>query len=103
MSLPTELRAAIVREVIAASPELDMTLDLECVECGQPFRFVYDAVHAFLGELSASRPALLREVHSLAFYYHWSQTEILSLSRGLRREYLALLEQELSRQHGVIG
>lgn len=102
MALPAELRAGIVREVVSASPELDMTLDLDCIECGQPFRFVYDPVHTLLGELRASRPALLKEVHYLAFYYHWSQSEILSLSRSLRREYLGLLEAELSHQQGVL-
>jgi hypothetical protein len=102
MSLPTELRAEIVREVVAASPELDMELDLECVECGKHFRFAYEPVHSLLRELRASRPALLKEVHYLAFYYHWSQTEILSLSRNLRREYLELLSEELNRQQAVL-
>lgn len=101
LALPAELRAAIVREVVAASPELDLTLDLACVECGQPFRFTYDPVSALLGELRASRSALLKEVHYLAFYYHWSQAEILGLSRSLRREYLGLLEEELERQRGT--
>jgi hypothetical protein len=100
MSLPSATRAEIVREMIAASPELDMTLDLDCVECGQTFRFVYEPVHSLLSELRASRPALLKEVHYLAFYYHWSHGEILSLSRSLRREYLAILDEELSRPQG---
>jgi hypothetical protein len=102
MSLPAELRAEVVREVIAASPDLDMSLDLECVECGKRFRFVYDPVRSLLAELRASRPALLKEVHYLALYYHWSQAEILSLSRAQRREYLALLDQELSQRQGAI-
>lgn len=102
MALPGELRAAIVKEILAAAPELDMTLDLECVECGTAFRFVYDPVRSLLGELRASRPALLKEVHYLALYYHWSQAEILDLSRSLRREYLGLIDTELDhRQPGL--
>lgn len=103
LSLPDALRAAIVREVIAASPALDLTLELPCAECGQPFRFVHEPVHALLRELTASRPATLREVHWLAYHYHWSQAEILGLPRGLRREYLALLDQELTRQAGAFA
>lgn len=99
MLLPAELRTALVREILVASPTLDMTLDLECIECTKPFRFVYDPVLALLGELRASRPALLKEVHYLALYYHWSQQEILGLSRRLRREYLALIEAELEQRH----
>jgi hypothetical protein len=90
-----------VREILATSPELDATLDLACVECGQAFRFAYEPARALLGELRASRSALLKEVHYLAFYYHWSQAEILGLSRALRREYLGLLEEELERQRGL--
>jgi hypothetical protein len=101
LALPDALRAAIVRDVIDASPALDLTLELPCVACGQPFRFVHEPVQALLRELSASRTAMLREVHWLAFHYHWSQAEILGLSRGLRREYLALLDQELTGQAGV--
>jgi hypothetical protein len=100
--LSTDVTAAIVREILDASPELDTTLDLECIECKTPFRFVYEPVHALLGELRASRAALLKEVHYLALHYHWSQAEILSLPRTLRHEYLGLLEAELEqRQRGL--
>jgi hypothetical protein len=103
MALPAEVCASIVREILGASPELDMTLDLECIECGALFRFVHDPVRSLLGELRASRPALLKEVHYLALHYHWSQSEILSLSRGLRREYLGLLEVELEQRQRGLG
>lgn len=100
-ALPAELCAAIVREILGASPDLDMTLDLRCIECAQPFQFVYDPVRSLLAELRASRPELLKEVHHLAVHYHWSQAEILGLSRSLRREYLGLIEADLEqRQRG---
>lgn len=103
MALPLDIRTAVVREVLSASPEFDMQLELACIECGNQFRFVYDPVHSLLGELRASRSAVLREVHYLAFYYHWSHDEILGLSRSLRREYLALLDEELTKQsQGVL-
>ena len=44
------------------------------------------------------RPALLQEVHYLALSYHWSQAEILGLSRELRREYLGLIQNELEQR-----
>jgi hypothetical protein len=103
LALPDEVRAAIVREILGNSPELDMTLDLECIECKQPFRFVYDPVRCFLGELRASRPELLKEVHHLALHYHWSQSEILGLSRNLRREYLGLIEADLEQRQRGLG
>ncbi len=97
LALSPELRAGIVREIAMASPEFDTTLDLECVECGKTFLFAYDPVRSLLGDLRASRSVLLREVHQLAFHYHWSQTEILRLSRSARHEYLDLLEEEFNR------
>ncbi len=103
MTLPADVRAAIVREILSMSPELDMTLDLECVECKAPFRFVYDPVRSLLGELQASRLELLREVHYLALHYHWSQAEILGLSRNLRREYLGLIEADLEQRRRALG
>ncbi len=102
-ALPPELRRALVREILAASPALDLTLDLACVECGQPFRFVHDPVRSLLAELRASRLGLLQEVHYLARHYHWSQAEILGLPRDLRREYLGLIAAELEQRQRGIG
>lgn len=104
LALPRDLRANVVRRVLAASPAIDATLSLECVECGAPFTFTYDPVTALLAELRASRVELMREVHALAFHYHWGHGEILSLPRALRREYLALLDEELTaRRPGGLG
>jgi len=38
---------------------------------------------------------LYREVHLLAYHYHWSATEILRMSAEKRRKFLRLLEEEL--------
>lgn len=103
MGLPAEVRAALVKEILAVAPQLDMTMVLDCVECGQPFRFTYDPVRSLLGELRDSRPALLQEVHCLALSYHWSQAEILGLPRGLRREYLGLIQTELEQRQRELG
>lgn len=40
---------------------------------------------------------LYHEVHQLAWHYHWSEREILAMSRAKRRRYLALLSRELER------
>jgi hypothetical protein len=91
-------RVRLGAALAAAGPELDTSLELKCIHCEQPFKFVYDPVLTLIEELQASRSALLKEVHYLAFYYHWSHTEILSLTRPMRREYLELLDQELRSQ-----
>ncbi|HEX3765605.1 MAG TPA: hypothetical protein VHW23_43215 [Kofleriaceae bacterium] len=97
MAMPAQVRADVVRRIVAASPEMDLAVPLACVECGRPFRFVFDPVRALLAELKASRGELLRQVHRLARSYHWSQSEILGLPRSLRHEYLELVQEEAGR------
>jgi hypothetical protein len=91
-------RVRLCAALAAAGPALDTSLELKCIHCGQLFKFVYDPVLTLIEELQAARKALLKEVHYLAFYYHWSHTEILNLTRPMRREYLELLDQELRSQ-----
>lgn len=91
-------RVRLCAALVAACPQLDTALELRCIHCEQPFEFVYDPVLTLIEELQASRKALLKEVHYLAFYYHWSYTDILNLTRPMRREYLELLDQELRSQ-----
>jgi hypothetical protein len=93
MDMPASIRAEVVKHIVAASPEMDLAMPLECPECGHPFRFVFDPVLSLLAELNASRTELIKQVHRLALSYHWSHSEILGLPRTLRHEYLELLEE----------
>ena len=43
---------------------------------------------------------LFREVHLLAYHYHWSETDILELTGPRRRRYLALLAETLAAERG---
>ena len=44
--------------------------------------------------MKARAQTLFREVHTLAWTYHWSEDEILNLGLGRRLTYLTLLEEE---------
>ena len=57
----------------------------------------FDLPRFLLAECQTSRDLLYREVHYLAYHYHWSEQEILALSREKRRTYLAILAEELRR------
>jgi hypothetical protein len=96
-ALPAQVRADVVKRIVAANPEMDLAVPLACVKCEQPFRFVFDPVRAILAELRASRAELIQQVHRLAMSYHWSQAEILGLPRALRHEYLELVDVEAGR------
>jgi hypothetical protein len=97
LALPPAVRAAIVQRIVAASPALDLAVPLTCLSCGKPFRFVFDPVRSLRTELQASRAELVKQVHRMALSYHWSQSEILGLSRPLRHQYLELLQDEAAR------
>jgi hypothetical protein len=77
------------------APKIELELALSCPECKQEFVFPFDTTAFFLQELRSHSGNLLREIHSLAFYYHWSEAEILKLDRARRRAYLSLLTDEL--------
>jgi predicted RNA-binding Zn-ribbon protein involved in translation (DUF1610 family) len=91
------------RETIAdameeLAPQVDLELDLVCPDCGNQFLAPFDTTAFFLNEMRVSSVQLLREIHSLAFYYHWSQAEILGLRRDRRRTYLGLLSEALRQE-----
>jgi hypothetical protein len=95
-------RAEIGRHMEAAAPQVDLTLAAHCPECDREFTVPFDLQGFFLAEYQTSREILYREVHYLAYHYHWSEQEILALPREKRRKYVALLADELRRvSHAV--
>ncbi len=98
---PTE-RLALARAMAELDPQAEIRLNLKCPECGSPFDFVFDPVDFFFRELADDRQRLYREVHLLALHYHWSEREILDLTRNKRRLYLGLLAETWeSRRSGI--
>jgi hypothetical protein len=80
------------------APQVELELDMTCPKCGHSFVAPFDLTAFFFDEMRVSSRQLLREVHMLAFYYHWSESEILSLRRTRRREYLDLLSEALRQE-----
>jgi hypothetical protein len=90
-------RAEIERHMEMAAPHVDLTLAAHCPECNREFTVPFDLQGFFLGECKTSRDFLYREVHYLAYHYHWTEHEIMALPREKRRKYIALLAEELGR------
>jgi rubredoxin len=89
--LTYEQQAAVGAAMERLAPRVEIDLDLRCPECGAEFGAPFDLTAFFYAELRATSRLLLREVHSLALYYHWGEAEILGLTRAKRRAYLELL------------
>ena len=93
--LSGEDREALIAEMERLAPHVDVELELACPECSHEFMLPFDTTSFFFEEMAVKSDELLREVHALAFYYHWSESEILGLERRRRRAYLALLNEAL--------
>lgn len=94
-SLSLAERNAVSDAMEQLAPEVDLELELVCPECGHSFVERFDVTAFFFQEMRVNAHLLLREIHHLAFYYHWNESNILSLTRERRRAYLALLNDAL--------
>jgi hypothetical protein len=52
--------------------------------------------------MGSNRDLLYREVHYLAYHYHWSEQEIMSMSQAKRRQYIAVLAEEIEKLNDAI-
>ncbi len=75
-------------------PQAEIVLHLSCLVCGATFSTIFDAARYVMQEMEEEAQHLYREVHLLAYHYHWSVTEILQMSTARRRKFLRLLEAE---------
>jgi hypothetical protein len=93
--LSLEERQAVVEAMDRLAPQCEVELDLVCPECSHAFLAPFDITTFFFHEMRIQEDQLLREVHLLAWYYHWSEADILRLRRDRRRAYLGLLSEAL--------
>lgn len=93
--LHAELAAAVAALMEELDPQADISLGFECPECGAEGAVPFDAAAYVLEELAQRERSVEREVHLLALYYHWSESDIVAMPAERRRRYLELLDDEL--------
>jgi hypothetical protein len=96
-------RMEIEKQMEAVAPGVELNMGALCPECGREFELPFDLQDFFFGELRISRDLLYREVHYLAYNYHWSEREIMEMSRDKRRNYIEILADEIERMNNVAG
>ncbi len=96
-------RKEIEKRMEEVAPKVELTMDSNCPECGRDFTVPFDLQEFFFGELRTSRDLLYREVHYLAYHYHWSEQEILEMPREKRRGYIEILADEIERLNNAVG
>lgn len=90
-------RQEIEAEMERVAPRLDLLMAATCPACGRQFDAPFDLQGFFFGELRVTAELLYREVHYLAFHYHWSEQEIMEMGRDQRSRYIAVLADEIER------
>jgi len=96
--LPAPVRDEIENRMQAMAPR--MTIDLEgvCPECRSSYAIPFDGTSFFVAEMRGDPRRLLRDVHLLAWHYHWSESEILLLPTTKRLNYIRYLEKQIEAQ-----
>lgn len=100
--LSSAARLAIERQMETIAPKIDLTMDVRCYECDRDFAVPFDLQRFFFGEMRTSADLLYREVHYLAYHYHWSEREIMEMSRNRRHRYIEVLADEIERLNNAI-
>jgi hypothetical protein len=95
-SLPPVVAEQLPGVMAELDPQEELTLNVTCPNCGHDFSALLDAAAYFFQELADRIKQVYKEVHWLAFYYHWSEAEIMSMPHQKRRLYLDLLSEALS-------
>lgn len=92
-------RLEIEKAMEAMAPKLDLAMTVTCPECLREFEIPFNLQDMFFGEFRTSLDLLYREVHSLAYHYHWSEREIMEMSKQQRGNYIEILANELERMN----
>jgi hypothetical protein len=90
-AVPAALLPAVAEAMAAADPQADVRLALHCPACGHGWLALFDILAFFWAEIEAWAARTLRDVHTLAQAYGWSEGAILALSPLRRQRYLELV------------
>jgi hypothetical protein len=94
-----ELANRISRRISEVDAQAELSFNLHCPECQKDFSAMLDAAACFRRELSQRGRDWCREVHFLAYHYHWSEQDILAMPTSRRRRYVELLADSLRDHH----
>ena len=95
-ALPPRVLSELERRIEELAPLVSIDFEAACVECERPLVSHLDLTSFFLKELQHNRRVLEREVHFIAWHYHWPEREILALTRRKRRRYIELIQGDSS-------
>ena len=94
-TLPEDAVGQLAAIIAEYDPQAELMLSSTCPACGHRFEVLLDVGTYFADEIDHRLPYLYREVHLMAWHYHWSEADILNMTRPHRQVYLDLLDETL--------
>lgn len=88
--LPPAVVTQLAEQVVECDPQAEVLLSLSCPACNHSWQALFDIASFFWTEIDAQAKRLLQEVHWLAQFYGWRESDILSMSAARRQLYLEL-------------
>jgi hypothetical protein len=89
--LPPNLLDALAEAMERSDPQGNVEMAGKCASCGRLWVAPLDIESFFWNEINGWAIRILREIHSLAWAYGWSEAEILELSPRRRQCYLEMV------------
>lgn len=87
--------AKLGSEMEKLDPQSNILLNIECPTCKDSFQTPFFIEDFFFQEISAIQGQVEEEIHWLAYHYHWSEKDILSLTMKRRKRYVDLINRSL--------
>lgn len=94
-SLSTDLVAKASMKLDELDPQAHLVLDITCPSCSNHFQIPFLHEDFIFEEIYTRYELAHQEIHLLAFYYHWTEKEILSLPTTTRKRYAELIVQTI--------
>lgn len=88
--LPREVIEELLGALSKTDPYVDIVLDLSCAQCAHQWSVVLDISQFLWVRMTALAYRAVGDVHTLARFYGWSETQVLNMSEFRRGLYLEL-------------
>lgn len=98
--LSDDLTLKIGSKLSELDPLADIVLTMNCPSCKHYVSVPFYIEQFFFEEICARYHQLEYEIHWLAFHYHWSEHDILSLPLTRRKRYVEMISDTLGRGEG---
>lgn len=92
--LPPNLIQRVQQDMVRLDPQAETLIALSCPQCQHSWQLSFDIATYLWEEISDWARLILKEVHTLARAYGWSERDILGMNAQRRHHYLELLQAQ---------